>query len=115
MTKNKLLAIKIFQIKYLAFILPKLVFRLYLRQFELDIRSSQVSYLALIFFLKMHSLTQYDVLTDLVVYDYPGKIKRFTIIYLLLSTRFNSRIRIQFQTNEILTVHTLTNLYKNAN
>lgn len=112
---SALLLVKTLQIKHIVSTIPKLFFRVYLRQFELDIRSSQINYVALILFLKMHSLTQYDVLTDLVVYDYPGKIKRFSVIYFLLSTRFNSRIRVQFQTNEIFTVHTLTQFYKNAN
>lgn len=101
-------------LKQLVRLLPKFIFQAYIRQLEIDIRSSLSNYIPLIFFLKLHSLTQYNVLIDLVVYDNPGKIKRFTIIYLLLSTKFNSRIRVQIQTNEINTVFTVTQLFKNA-
>lgn len=112
---SKLVFLKTITAKYYATLLPKLVFRIYFRQLELDIRSSVSNYVPLLLFFKMHSLTQYNVLVDLIVYDNPGKIKRFTIIYLLSSVRFNTRVRVQTQTDEIHTVFTITNLFKNAN
>lgn len=107
--------VKMLNAYYLLKLLPKFVYSIYLRQFELDIRSSLPHYVLLLNFLKIHSLTQYNVLVDLVVYDNPGKIKRFTILYFLSSFRFNSRARVQIQTNEISTVFTVAQLFKNAN
>lgn len=109
-----LLTTKLLLTTYLVKTIPNLIARAYLRHFELDLRTSKSNYLALLLFLKMHSLCQFNLLIDLIVYDIPGKKRRFTIIFLLLSTRYNTRMRVQLQISETQTIYTLTHLFKNA-
>ena len=92
-----------------------LVMEIFIRQFELDIRPLVKNYALFLFFLRNHSLTRYRMLVDLVVYDKPGELNRFTIIYYLLSEKFNSRLRVQVQVNEVVSVYSVSNFFKNAN
>lgn len=66
-------------------------------------------------FLKYHTNTQYKVLSDLCVVDYPTKTNRFEIIYNLLSLQYNSRITVKVSCNELQTVPSIVNIYKSAN
>lgn len=69
----------------------------------------------ILFFLKKHSNTRFDILTDIIGIDYPNKKKRFKIIYNLLSILYNVRLYIQISVNEKQSVQTITNIYKNSN
>lgn len=51
---------------------------------------------------------------DVVVYDVPQNVNRFTIIYALNSLHFNTRFYTAFQTNEITPVPSLTKTFKTA-
>lgn len=89
--------------------------QIFLRQYELDVRLSFKRYTLFFLFLRNHSLTRYRMLTDLVVYDTPGELNRFTLVYCLLSEKFNTRIRVQLQLSELDSIRSLSNIYKNAN
>jgi len=43
-------------------------------------------------FLKKHSTCLYKLLVDISVYDYPGKLFRFSVFYILLSSSYNTRM-----------------------
>lgn len=49
----------------------------------------------LLYFFKKHSSIRQSVLTELTVYDEPGKVNRFTFVYFLLSIEYNNRICIK--------------------
>lgn len=49
----------------------------------------------LLYFFKKHSSTRQGMLTELTVYDEPGKINRFTFVYFLLSIEYNNRLCIK--------------------
>jgi NADH/F420H2 dehydrogenase subunit C len=68
-----------------------------------------------LFFLKKHSNSRYQVLSDIVGIDYLNKKKRFTIKYNLLSIDFNSRIFIQISRFEKQPVESIIKIYKNSN
>jgi NADH dehydrogenase (ubiquinone) Fe-S protein 3 len=51
--------------------------------------------------LKLHTNTQYSVLTAVSGVDYPFRKRRFEVVYDLLSVKFNSRIRVKTFVDEI--------------
>lgn len=68
-----------------------------------------------IFFLKNNNLTQYEILTCISGVDNPYNKLRFSIVYELLSIRFNNRIRIKTFVNEIISINSIETIYKTAN
>jgi len=52
-------------------------------------------------FLKLHSNTQFNILTAISGVDYPFRKRRFEVIYELLSIHFNNRIRVKTFVDEI--------------
>jgi NADH/F420H2 dehydrogenase subunit C len=64
--------------------------------------------------LKNHSQSQYKVLSDICVVDYPWKENRFEIFYNLLSITFNSRINLIINVDEHYSVESISNLYSVA-
>jgi NADH/F420H2 dehydrogenase subunit C len=69
----------------------------------------------LIFFLKMHSQSQFKVLADICAIDYPWKKYRFQIYYNLLSLTFNSRINVVVDTDENSSIESITQIHSTAN
>lgn len=65
-------------------------------------------------FLKEHTNTQYQTLIDLVVVDYPKKLKRFTITYVFLSISRNTRLHIQSELTSLESLHSITTSYAAA-
>jgi NADH dehydrogenase (ubiquinone) Fe-S protein 3 len=65
-------------------------------------------------FLKNNVACQYKVLTSISGTDYPQKSARFEISYDLLSLRFNSRIRVKTQVDEITSLESSTSLFRCA-
>ena len=69
-----------------------------------------------LFFLKYHTNSQYKLLADLSAVDYPERLGgRFEVVYNLLSTKFNSRIRIKAQLNEVTPITSVESIYAGAN
>ena len=83
--------------------------------FDVELEVSIKNIYPLIVFLKNHSLCLFTSLIDIVCYDVPNKMHRFSLVYNLLSIKFNSRIRIiskvQENYNQILSV---ISLYRSA-
>lgn len=52
---------------------------------------------------------------DLCGADYPGREKRFDVVYHLLSPRHNQRIRVKTQTDEVTTVPSIIEVFPSAN
>ena len=69
----------------------------------------------LLTFLKLHTNSQYKVLADMTVIDYPEKEKRFEVVYNLLSVSFNSRIRVKTYVNEMTALPTASSIFSCAN
>ena len=69
----------------------------------------------LVEFLKKNSECQFTTLIDITAVDYPGRDKRFEMVYHLLSMNLNHRIRIKFQIAEGALVPSLVNLFPSAN
>jgi len=53
-------------------------------------------------------------LTDMAVYDVPGKINRFTLVIMLQSIKYNTRIELIVKTNEVSPVVSSYNTFNSA-
>ena len=65
-------------------------------------------------FLKTHTNAQYDMLLDITAVDYPERNKRFDVVYILLSVKFNSRLIVKLSVDEITPIPTIEKIYPSA-
>lgn len=65
-------------------------------------------------FLKLHSSSQFKCFVQATAVDYPERKERFRVVYSLLSTRFNARIRVQTYVDEVTPVESATKVFKGA-
>ena len=86
-----------------------------LKNTDLEIKTTPNNLRALLYFLQNHTLCQYKQLIDIACSDVPGKTRRFSVNYLLLSIRYNTRINIVVKTNEVSPLPSVTPLYRSAN
>lgn len=54
-------------------------------------------------------------MVDTTAIDYPEYILRFELAYILLSTSFNSRIKVKTLVDEITPIESMTSLYEGLN
>jgi len=66
-------------------------------------------------FLKTNEKCKFKQLVDITAVDYPQKIKRFKIVYLLLSHENNLRIVININIDEKSTVPSITKIFTSSN
>jgi NADH-quinone oxidoreductase subunit C len=66
-------------------------------------------------FLKTNKNTKFRQLIDITAVDYPENLKRFKMVYLLLSHEFNKRVIISCLINENELVQSLTKIFPVAN
>ena len=78
---------------------------------ELDIENL----ISTILFLKTNDKCRFKQLIDITAVDYPGKEKRFKIVYLLLSHENNLRIVINVHINETVVIPSITKIFPSAN
>jgi len=71
--------------------------------------------ISVILFLKTNEKCKFKQLVDITAVDYPGKEKRFKIIYLLLSHEKNLRIAIHINVDENLVLPSITKIFPSAN
>ena len=70
---------------------------------------------SVILFLKTNDKCKFRQLIDITAVDYPGKEKRFKIVYLLLSHENNLRIVINIYIDEKIVVPSITKIFPSAN
>jgi len=68
-----------------------------------------------ILFLKTNERSRFRQLVDITAVDYPGKERRFKIVYLLLSHENNLRIVINVHIDEKVLVPSITKIFPSAN
>ena len=81
--------------EYLNQVLPQVILDIDYRKNNLVISVKPEDLYFVLKFLKLHSNTQYAVLSAVSGVDYPFRKRRFEVSYDLLSVRFNSRIRVK--------------------
>ena len=84
--------------------------------FEIEVDMTVKLFYPFILFLKKHSLFLFNILTDIICYDCPGKSYRFSLVYNLLSIKFNSRLRVIVKQQETKSkIVSLMALFRSAN
>ncbi|KAF6161904.1 hypothetical protein GIB67_000616 [Kingdonia uniflora] len=68
----------------------------------------------LLCFLKLHTYTRAQLLIDISGVDHPSRKERFEVVYHLLSTRYNSRIRVQTRADEVTRISPVVSLFPSA-
>lgn len=91
-------ALLIKNIKYISESCP--VFKAQTHNSELTFVVLKKDLLGVLLFFKNHLLCQFKVLTCISCIDYPGKHYRFSVVYELLSIRYNCRLKLKLFTDE---------------
>jgi NADH/F420H2 dehydrogenase subunit C len=81
-------------------------------ELSITIKPSEIK--KVLFYLRDHTYSKYEVLIDIVGVDYPSKKERFEVNYLLLSLRYNSRIIVKCNVDEVTPIESVTDIYKVA-
>lgn len=66
-------------------------------------------------FLKNDLNSQFEILIDLTAVDFPENDKRFEVVYMLLSWKYNTRIRVKTHVNEMTSLDSVSSIYLSAN
>lgn len=112
---NTLKNIFLFKIDYLTKLLFFYICEIWLVHKEIEIRCKPNQILFLLSTLKKHSLFQFKILIDIIVYDRPGKKNRFNIIYILASPFLNSRCSVRAQINHLQYINSIVHIFASAN
>ena len=108
---NNLFIIK--NLKTLKKKIPILKIQIYFKDITLVIRKQDL--ISVLIFLKNNISFQFKILTCISGVDYPSNSNRFTLIYELLSIRYNNRIRVKISTDELTPVESIEQVYLAAN
>lgn len=81
-------------------------------QYNFLIKTNLLNYIMII--LKNHLKHQYKILTCISGSDYPENYFRFSILYELLSIKYNSRLRIKIVTDEITPINSIEKIFAAA-
>lgn len=101
--------------KYIMTMLPRYVEKANLFHDELTLYVTPAALVPVMTFLRDHSNTQFKSLMDITGADYPGRERRFEVIYHMLSVRYNARIRVKTYASEVQGVPSLAQLFASAN
>ena len=81
---------------------------------EMTVHARRAEILKVISFLRDDSICRYSSLIDIAGADYPGRDRRFDVVYHMLSMAHNTRIRIKATTDAETPVPSITSLFPNA-
>lgn len=95
--------------------LPKFINRIYIEKGEMNIVVESRFIKEVLLFLRNYTYAQFKSLVDITVVDYPDQEKRFEIIYLLLSVKYNSRVVVKTTVDEMTPLDSVTEIYSSAN
>jgi NADH-quinone oxidoreductase subunit C len=65
-------------------------------------------------FLRDHSQARFRSMVDIAGVDYPERSQRFEVVYILLSVKYNARIRVKVSVDEYTPVPSVTSIYRAA-
>lgn len=96
----------------IPFFLPIIRLFIYFFDFCFLIQTSLLKFFLL--FLKNHYKSQFKVLTCISGVDYPEKIFRFSLVYELLSIKYNNRLRLKIFVDELTPMSSVESVYVGA-
>jgi NADH-quinone oxidoreductase subunit C len=81
---------------------------------ELTIQADAASIVEVVTFLRDDPRCQFWCFIDITAIDWPGRDKRFDVVYHFLSPKLNQRIRIKAQTDEVTPVPSIIGVFPGA-
>jgi NADH dehydrogenase (ubiquinone) Fe-S protein 3 len=99
---------------YLTQCLPKFIQQFSVIKDELTLYTGPSSIVPLMTFLRDHSQCQFKYLMQVTAVDFPEREKRFEVVYHLLSTSSQGRIRVKTYAGEADHVPSVTGLFRSA-
>lgn len=99
---------------FLKEMLPRYITKIKLNNYELEVTINLNGLLPTLFFLKNHTNAKFNILTDIIALDFPGKKKRFLVIYHLLSIHYNCRLSVRVEVAELEAVDSVTAIFNSA-
>ena len=100
--------------EYILGALPEMVSGVEVTHSELTIEVNWDAIVTVLSFLRDDSNCQFRQLMDICGVDYPGRERRFEVVYHLLSLRQNQRIRVKLSTDESTPVPSVTGVFSAA-
>ncbi|MCH9051472.1 MAG: NADH-quinone oxidoreductase subunit C [Proteobacteria bacterium] len=100
--------------EYVLGALPEMVSGAEVAHAELTIEVNWDAIVTVLTFLRDDSNCQFRQLMDICGVDYPGRERRFEVVYHLLSLRHNQRIRVKLSTDESTPVPSVTGVFSAA-
>jgi len=82
---------------------------------ELTINARRAEIVKVITFLRDDPICKFTTLIDICGVDYPARERRFDVVYHMMSMAHNTRIRIKVTTDEEIPVHSVAEVFPNAN
>ena len=101
-------------VKSINSMVPKFIEKSVISKEEVTIYTSPEYLVPLLTFLTTHTNSQYEMLLDITAVDYPEREKRFEVVYILLSVKYNSRLIVKLSIDEVKPVPTVENIYPSA-
>ena len=93
---------------------PSLIEKSTISKREICLYTKPDSLIALLTFLKLYTNAQFKQLTDITAVDFPDREDRFEVVYILLSVRFNARIKVKVCVDELTSVPSAVSVFPAA-
>lgn len=103
------------QTKMLTNVLGELIKDIRLTNKVLQIKTTSENLKSVLYFLQNNSLCLYTQLQEIACVDTPKSVLRFTVTYNLRSVKFNTNITVSVQTNEVMGLPTVIDIFSSAN
>jgi NADH/F420H2 dehydrogenase subunit C len=65
-------------------------------------------------FLRDHSQARFRLMVDIAGVDYPERAERFEVVYILLSPKYNARMKVKVSVDEYTSVPSVTSIFRAA-
>lgn len=94
---------------------PKFIDSIHVEKGEMSIVVPPQYVREMLIFLRDHSNSQFKSLVEITAVDYPDREKRFEVVYMLLSVKYNSRLLVKTYLDEMTPIDSVTSVYNSAN
>jgi NADH/F420H2 dehydrogenase subunit C len=101
-------------LKSISLSVPSLIEKSTISKSEICIHTKVEHLIKLMTFLKYYTNAQFKQLSEITAVDYPDREKRFEVVYMLLSVRFNTRIIVKVSVDELTSVPSLVDVFPSA-
>jgi NADH/F420H2 dehydrogenase subunit C len=101
-------------LKTISLSVPLLIEKAIISKSDICIYTKPEHLIKLMRFLKYSTNTQFKQLLEITAVDFPDKGKRFEVVYMLLSIRFNTRLIVKVCVNEVTSVPSIVDIFPSA-